>query len=245
MNGTQGPHNLKVITSCFGCVMQEEGVFCHLSHATLSDLNSVRQASFYPKGVMLFAEGDTARGVFILCSGLAKLTISSAEGQSVTLRLVEAGEVLGLGSVIANEPYQASAETLLPCQLGFIPRLQFMQVLRAHADISLNVARHLTMELHKAWDQTRILALAPSTQAKVAQFLLAWAAQHGQTTPEGVHLALNMTHEEIGQAIGSSRESVSRALGDFRQKRLIRMNGGSMVILEPTELRSLSSAPAA
>lgn len=234
-----GPYNLHVIESCFGCVMREEGVFCHLPHTALSHLNSLRQTALYPRGAVLFVEGESPRGLFILCSGQAKLTANSRIGQSITLCLAEQGEVLGLSSVISNGVYLASAETLKPSQVSFIPRLQFLQFLRANPDAALSVARHLSVELHKAWEQTSLLALAPSTQAKLAQFLLAWAARRGLKTTEGIHLALDMTHEEIARSIGASRESVSRILGDFRNRRLIRTNGGALIILHANELREV------
>ena len=97
------------------------------------------------------------------------------------------------------------------------------------------------MELHKAYDQTRLLALAPGTQVKVAQFLLAWAEQHGELVEEGMRLAVHMTHEEIGESIGAARETVSRVLGDFKRKQLIRVRGGTIVILQPQQLRGLTS----
>jgi CRP/FNR family transcriptional regulator len=188
---------------------------------------------------VLFVEGESPRGLFILCSGQAKLTANSRDGQSITLRLVERGEVLGLSSVISNASYLASAETLKPSQVSFIPRLPFLQFLRANSDVALSVAKHLSMELHKAWEKTSLLALAPSTPAKVAHFLLAWAAERGQTAVEGVHVPLNMTHEEIARLIGASRESVSRILGDFRNRRLIRTNRGALIILHANELRAV------
>jgi len=234
------PYHLKVIDSCFACVMREEGLFCQLSQGTLTELNALRQTSFYPRSAVLFVEGESPRGVFVLCAGQAKLTATSMDGQSLTLRFVEPGEVLGLSSVIGNIPYAAAAETLAPSQISFIPRLPFLQFLRAHTDVSLRVAKHLSNELHTSWDQTRMLALAPSTQAKVAQFLVAWAAQHGTEIPEGIRLALNMTHDEIAKRIGASRESVSRILGDFRLRGLIRVNRGTVVVLQPTELRELA-----
>jgi CRP/FNR family transcriptional regulator len=137
------PYNLKVVDSCFACVMREEGLFCQLSQGTLRELNALRQTSFYPRGAVLFVEGESPRGVFVLCGGQAKLTATSVDGQSLTLRIVEPGEVLGLSSVISNIPYAAGAETLAPSQISFILRLPFLQFLRAHTDVSLRVAKHL------------------------------------------------------------------------------------------------------
>jgi CRP/FNR family cyclic AMP-dependent transcriptional regulator len=239
MSVVLGPLNVNATESCFGCVMREEGVFCRLPQAALRQLNALRQTAFYPRGAVLFFQGESPRGLFILCSGQARLSANSKDGQSITLRLVEQGEVLGLSSVISNAPYLASAETVKPSRLSFIPRLQFLQFLRANPDAALSVAKHLSMELHKAWEQTGLLALSPSTQAKLAQFLLAWAAEHGHKTADGIHLALNMTHEEMAKSIGASRESVSRILGDFRNRRLIRTNGGALIILHANELRAV------
>jgi CRP/FNR family transcriptional regulator len=246
MSAVSGPYNLTVIDSCFGCVTREEGIFCRLPQSTLTQLNSLRMSAFYPRGAILFVQGESPRGLFIFCSGQAKLSSNSKDGQSITFRRVERGEVVGLSNVISNEPYLASAETLEPSQVSFIPRLLFLQFLRANPDVALGVARHLSMELHRAWEQTNLLALAPSTQAKLAHFLLARGAQNGRETAEGVHIALNMTHDEIAHSIGASRESVTRILSDFRHRRLIRLSGGALIILQANELRVvMTGSPAA
>jgi CRP/FNR family cyclic AMP-dependent transcriptional regulator len=239
MSGPKGPYNLNVIQSCFGCVLREEGLFCQLPHGALSALNSIRQSTFFPKGTVLFVEGEQARGLFVLCAGKAKLTANSPEGHSLTFRTVEPGEVLGLSSVVSDRPYPATAETLAPCQMGFIPRLEFLRFLRSNSDVSIRVARHLSMELHQAWQQSRMVALAPDTHAKLAQFLIDQAGRHGQTTGDGLRIALNMTHEEIAENIGASRESVSRILKELRNRGIIKVNGGAIVILHPVELTNL------
>jgi CRP/FNR family transcriptional regulator, cyclic AMP receptor protein len=235
------PYSLNVMESCSSCALNEKGLFCKLPQGTIAEMNSLRQFSLYPRGTVLFVEGEAPRGLFILCSGQAKLSVTSATGHAINLRIVEQGEALGLSSVVANEPYVMRAETLSPCQVSFIPRLQFLQLFRAHPDLSLVVSKHLSMELHKAYDQTRLLALAPGTQVKVAQFLLSWADKHGELVTEGVRLAIHMTHEEIGESIGASRETVSRVLGDFKRKQLIRTRGGTIVILQPQQLRGLTT----
>src|SRR5208282_5001880 len=237
----RGPYNLNVIEHCFGCVTKDEGLFCQLPHSALTEVNNLRQAAFYPKGALLFVEGQPTRGLFIMCAGQAKLYVNSEEGQSLTLRTVEPGEVLGLSSLIADEPYPVTAETMCPSQVGFLPRLAFLQLMRAHPDVALRVAKHLSMEVSKAWQQTRMLALAPDTHAKLTQFLFEWADKHGQVTADGLRITLHMTHEEIARNIGASRESVTRILSDWKQRGVIRAGGGTITILRPTEL---AGAPA-
>jgi CRP/FNR family cyclic AMP-dependent transcriptional regulator len=235
----KGPYNLEIIESCLGCVMREEGLFCQLPHGALATLNSIRQTSLYPRGAILFIEGEAPRGVFVLCSGRAKLTANSPDGHSLTLRTVEAGEVVGLSSVVGDRPYPATAETVSACQVSYIPRLEFLRFLRSNSDVAIRVAKHLSMELHQAWHQARIVALAPGTQAKLAQFLVDQAAKHGQNAGDGLRIALNMTHEEIAKNIGASRESVSRILKELRNRGVIKVNGGAIIILHPIELTNL------
>jgi CRP/FNR family cyclic AMP-dependent transcriptional regulator len=243
IRGPKGPYNLNVIESCLGCVMREEGLFCRLPHAALTTLNSIRQSSFYPRGTVVFIEGEAPRGLFVLCSGQAKLTTNSADGHSLTLRTVEPGEVIGLSSVVGDHPYPATAETLSPCQLSFIQRLEFLRFLRSNADVSIRVAKHLSMELHQAWRQSRMVALAPDTQAKLAQFLIDQAGRHGQASGDGLRIPLHMTHEEIARNIGASRETVSRIMKDWRNRGVIGVHDGTIVILHAIELDNLK-APA-
>ncbi|MFQ5926454.1 MAG: Crp/Fnr family transcriptional regulator [Terriglobia bacterium] len=236
------PYGLTVIESCLGCVLREEGLFCRLSAESSRQLSAIRQTAFYPPGALLFVEGESLRGLFILCSGQAKVSANSSAGRSIILRVVEPGEVLGLSSVIAHSSSPVTAETLAASQVAFIPRAEFLEFLRSHAEISLRVAEHLSMELHKAWEQSRLLALASSTRAKLAQLLLDWAGQQGQTTAEGVRVSLHMTQEEIGETIGTARETVSRLLAEFKRRGVIRIKGRTILIVQPDALRTLTAS---
>ncbi|MGC2324814.1 MAG: Crp/Fnr family transcriptional regulator [Terriglobales bacterium] len=233
------PYGLRVVENCVDCGARQKNLFCHLSADTMRELNMIRQTALYPQGAVLFVEGEMPRGVFVLCSGEAKLTAGSNQGESIILRLAEPGELLGLSSLIVGSPYAATAETLTPAQVAFVPARKFQRFLRTHPDVSLRVAEHLSMELHKSWEQARLLALAPSTRCKLAQLLLDWAREHGEASAEGVCVPFHMTHEEIGRIIGASRETVSRLLSDFKRRRLIRVQNGS-VYLVPEELRAVA-----
>ncbi len=242
MSSATGPYHLSVIDSCFGCKATEDGLFCQLPHHVLVDLNSIRQNSFFPRGAFLFAEGEMPRGIFILCSGQAKLSATSPDGQTMTLGVAEHGEVLGLSNLLSNTAYRVSAETLAPCQVSVISRLQFLQLMRAHAEVAMRVAKHLSMELNRAWEQTLLVTLAPSAQAKLARFLLSWAAEQHREVVADAHLSLNMTHEAIASRIGARRETVSRALADFCYQEVLRVHRGNIVILQPEKLKQLAAS---
>lgn len=239
MERNSAPFNLRIVDSCYDCANRESGLVCKFPPSALRELNAIRQNAFYPRGVVLYTEGEEPRGVYILCSGRVRLTAGSRNGQEIILRVADRGEILGLSNSLSREPHRVRAETVSACQIGFIPRLQFIQFVRAHPDAALRMAEHLSAELHQAWEQVELVALAPSTHAKLVRFLLAWAATHKQSFVEGTSLALYMTHEEIAQSIGVSRETVSRALAELRQENLIRFTRGHILLLNPERLKSL------
>lgn len=238
-NAPPAPFNLNVLDSCYDCASREGRLVCRLPQAAIRELNAIRQNAFYPRGVVLYAEGETPRGVYILCSGEVRLTAVSNDGSEVILRVAGRGDILGLSNTLSREPHRARAQTFSACQIGFIPRLEFLQLLRAHPDAALRIAEYLSVELQGAWEQIQLVALAPSSNAKLIRFLLAWAANHGQPFSEGTSLALYMTHEEIAQSIGVSRETVSRALAEFRSKNLIQFTRGHIHLLDPEKLKEL------
>jgi CRP/FNR family transcriptional regulator, cyclic AMP receptor protein len=231
------PYGMRVVENCVDCTARQDTLFCRMSAETMREMNMIRQTALYPQGAVLFVEGEMPRGLFILCAGEAKLTAGSRQGESIILRLAESGELLGLSSLIAGSAYASTAETLTPSQVAFIPARKFQRFLRTHPDVALRVAEHLSMELHKSWEQARLLALAPSTRSKLAQLLLEWVREHGTPDEDGVNVPFHMTHEEIGRIIGASRETVSRLLSDFKRRHLIRVKNGTMHVA-PEEMRT-------
>jgi CRP/FNR family cyclic AMP-dependent transcriptional regulator len=236
------PYGLPIVDTCLTCVVREDRLFCGLSPSVLSELNGLRRTAFYPQGALLYVEGELPRGLFIVCAGRAKLSATGREGKSVTFREVMPGEVMGLSCVVAHRPYQTSAQTVEPSEVSMVESAEFMDFLHRHNETALRVAQHLSMELHAAWAQTRMLALAPNARAKLAQLLLMWAGLHGHTSPEGLRFPLNMTQEAVGEAIGATRETVSRLLSDFQRRQLIRVHGSAVLLLDPEQLRSIGGA---
>src|SRR6185437_3519216 len=162
----------------------------------------------YPKGATLFVEGQMARGVFVLCTGRVKLSTSSLDGKTLIVRISEPGEVLGLPSAITGNPYELTAEVMEPAQANFISRADFLGFLREHGEVALRVAQQLGERYQAAVAEVRSIGLARSTAEKLARFLLEWCAVHGEGA-DPIRANLTLTHEEIAQMIGASRETVT------------------------------------
>jgi CRP/FNR family cyclic AMP-dependent transcriptional regulator len=232
----RAPYGLEIIESCFDCPHREEQLFCNLSPPALNHLEGITAAASYPKGATLFVEGQKPRGVFILCTGRVKLSTSSADGKTLILRVPEKGEILGLAATVSGQAYQATAEVLEPAQANFITRNDFLEFLRAHGEAALRVAQQLSENYHLAINEMRTIGLSHSAAEKFARFLLEQTSENHKGEGE-VRLTLTLTHEEIAQMIGSSRETVTRLFSDFKKKQLLQVKGSTVVIQDVATLR--------
>lgn len=235
------PYNLEVEYNCTECRVRAERLFCNMGAPAVEALESVKFTGLYPKGSLLFVEGEDPRGVFILCSGRAKLTTSSTEGKTLIVKIAEPGEVLGASATILGKPYEVSAETIEPSQLNFIKREDFLKYLNTHPEACLHTAQQLSEKYHSAQREIRSLGLSQTTSEKLARLLLDWCDRGGEQTTKGIRLKVLLTHEEIAQMIGTTRETVTRLLSDFKRKKMIDVKGSSMFVLNRTQMENLVS----
>jgi CRP/FNR family transcriptional regulator len=181
------------------------------------------------------------RGVYLLCKGRVKLTMTSAEGKIIILHIAEAGELIGIGGAMSGRPYELSAETLEPCQVNFIKREAFNRLINAHRDIGVHVTQQISKDYQAACFQIRSMGLSRTAEEKVARFLLDRAIT-GKETNQGIRMNVALTHEEIAQIVGVSRETVTRTFSDLRQKSLITTKGPSVLIRNKPALEALVAA---
>lgn len=233
------PYNLEVFYSCLDCGLRDSRRFCDLSEAGLQRLDAIKFTGIYPKGAVLFVAGEEPRGVFILCSGRAKITSSSTEGKTLILKVAEPGELLGLSATILGKPYEVSAETVEPSQVNFIRRGDFLQFLSEIGEASMHAAQQLSVKYHSAQREIRSLGLAQSTAERLARLLLDWCDSAGEQTPHGIRLKVLLTHEEIAQMIGTTRETVTRLLSDWKRRKIVEVKGSTVMIPERAVLEKI------
>ncbi len=232
------PYNLDIHNSCIDCTVRTERLFCNMAAETIAALEAIKFTSVYPKGSTLFVEGEPPRGVFIICTGKVKLTTSSSEGKTLIVKIAEAGEVLGASATILGLPCEVAAETLEPSQLNFIRRDDFLRLLNTHPDACMHTAQQLSEKYHAAQREIRSLGLAQTTGEKLGRLLLDWCVR-GEDTPKGTRIKVLLTHEEIAQMIGTTRETVTRLFSDFKRRKIIDVKGSTMVVLEKDALQSM------
>jgi len=237
----RAPYGLEIIESCMSCPHREDRLFCNLPTAAVQKLASITSAAVYPKGATLFVEGQSPRGVFILCTGKVKLSTSSADGRALILRISESGEVLGLPATVTGKPYELTADVIEPTQANFIARTDFLAFLREYGEAALRVAQQLGETYHSAISEMRTIGLSHSAGEKLARFLLDLSSDHDAGKGD-IKLTLTLTHEEIAQMIGASRETVTRLFSDFKKKELLQIKGSTLIIKNKAGLESVLGA---
>ena len=234
------PYNLALVEHCSECSERlTNGGFCNMAAEPVEALDSMKFTGAYPKGALLFVEGEQPRGVFILCRGGAKLTTTSTEGRTLIVKIAKPGEILGVSAAILGRPYEVSAETIEASQVSFIRRDDFLRFLNAHSEACMHTAEQLSEKYESAQREIRTLGLAQTTSEKLAKLLLNWSVT-GEETPQGTRLQVLLTHEEIGQMIGTTRETVTRIFSTFRRRNLIEMKGANLFILDKKKLEAVA-----
>ena len=184
-----------------------------------SNLNSV-----HGRGVVLFAEGEPVRGAYILRSGRTAVSISSSEGRVVMLRIAEAGDVLGLNSVLRNSSYDTTVKALEPCRTDFIPRAQLIDLMEQSEAGARAILKILSRELSELTDRAKLVLLPQTVSGRLARLLL-------EETLDRV-----LTHEQIAQMICTSRETVTRLLATLSKQQVIRVTSDRILILDRVAL---------
>jgi len=233
----RAPYGLNILDNCFTCPIREDHLFCNLPLVALQRLNEIRSTAVYPRSAMLFIEGQQPRGVFVLCTGKAKLSTSSAEGKTVITKISEAGDVLGLSAAISNRPYEVTAEMIEPGQANFITRDALLQFMREYGEVAVRVAEQLSRNYYTAYEGIRALGLTSSPAERFAQLLLGWSNSAGNGDP--LQLKLTLTHEEIAEIIGTTRETVSRLFSQFKKKQLVQLKGATLIIRNKAGLKEM------
>ena len=236
------PYGLDIIESCLSCKTRAEHIFCDLSGAALQTFETMRYLIEYPKGALLFVEGQAPRGIFVLCKGRIKLSICASDGKTLILRFAEPGEVLGLSANVSGTPYELTAETVDPCQVNFVKRDDFQRLLREHSDVCLRIAEQLSNKYATACREFRDIGLPHSAAEKLAKLLLNLSVHNGDAAKAQPRVKLALTHDEMAQMIGTSRETVTRLFADLTKQEIVERKGSTLRIRNKAALRALALA---
>ena len=233
------PHT-RLPTNCADCENRSARRFCNLSAEALKDFGTIGMLVRFPKGAIVFREDDPGQSIAVICDGQVKLSCSSREGKTLILKIALAGDVLGLGAVISGSRHEVTAETLGPTLIKSVHKGEFLGFLERHGQASMHAAKTLSEEYKSAFFDARRLALSPSAAGRLAAVLLDWGNNAARGKPE-MSFTMALTHEDLANLAGTSRETVTRALGKLRRDKVIQVDGSSVTIVNPEKLALIAS----
>ena len=230
---------LRFIENCPACKLKEITAFCNLRTEALRQLDQISYSVTYPEHALIFTADSPSHGVFLLCSGRAKLSTASRDTKKVMLRAAGPGEILGLSSVLSGTRYEVSAETLAPSVVRLMKREDFLGLVHAFPEVSLQLLNALGQEYQIALQSLRSLAWFPTATARVAQLLLQISEEEQRMDRSG-KVKLLLTQEQIAQMTATSRETVTRLLSQMRREHIISIRGSDLVIRNRAALEQMA-----
>jgi CRP/FNR family transcriptional regulator len=227
-------------SKCQNCSNAGKHAFCSLGDDARSFLESQSVGVEYPRGTVLFREGDPCDAIFVVCSGKIKVSVTSREGRTMILRIADGGDVLGMSAALGGEPFEVTAEALEPSRVRVLHLKSLQYLLHHFSDASMCVAKALAEDYKVAFDEARRFALPETPAGRLARLLLDWAGEaHGAKTTPTITMAL--THEELASMTATTRETITRTLSRFRKDKVISIRGVALTLLQPSALQQLSA----
>ena len=218
---------------CDACLVHKS--FCPLPDDLRAVFEVLKTTGGYRKGDVAFHESDACHSVFVVCAGSVKLTTAASQGKVLLLRFARPGELLGIAEAVTGRPYDCSAIAAEPSVLAHVPRDTFMRLVASHPSLACRLTVALSEQYRFAQRETKFLAFGETSTARLARLLLDWSAERGNP----IHS--NLTHAELAESIGSTRETVTRILGTLSHNGIVERTHDEIVIRREQELNRLAA----
>lgn len=225
---------------CAACSNRRPGWFCSLGSAVLADLELATSTISLPAQAPLFSQGEDARCLYLICSGYMKLTAGRTSDRQMIVRVAGPGSMLGLYAVLSHGMYEVSAESLTAAQLRPVERDRFQSFLRTHKEAQMRAVQCICQEYRFALQDACRIALAETVAGRLGHLLLDLGHQIGEQLTTGeFRFPLLLTHEEMASMTCTTRETVTRTLGQFRKDGWISIEDSLVTLHQPQQLEVL------
>ncbi|MBZ5545487.1 MAG: Crp/Fnr family transcriptional regulator [Acidobacteriia bacterium] len=186
---------------------------------------------------ILFAEGDTCQGLYVVQDGAVKLFKMADTGREQVLVIERAGSTVGELPLFDGGTFPASASAIEDSVLLFLPKREFLDLCRHNSEVTFAVIRTLAWRFRYMTSLVEELSLKEVSH-RLARFLRDRALRLGTRTRRGIEFPLEETNQEIGAEIGTVRDLVSRNLRRFVDRGIIRLERRKVIVLDMAELEA-------
>ena len=209
-----------------------------LSPSEIDALLRYSRVERYPVGEEIFAKGSPGNSMMIVLRGRVRISSISLTGKEIVLNIITAGQIVGEIATLDGGERSGDAVAMTDCELLVLNRRDFMPFLENRADICLMLIKILCQRLRHTSEQVEDL-LFRHLEGRIAKALLQLSERTGRPEVEGRLLELHLSQSELGNIVGSSRESVNKQLQAWQRAGFIDLAKGSIVIRDPAALERL------
>lgn len=192
-------------------------------------LRAISQERLLSKGEVLFSAGDPGEYVFLLQSGRIKIHQLSGTGREVILWFCLPGEIFGLAEVAQGGGREVCAEACEASQVLVLTQDQFKGFITSHPQAALLSIQAMASRL-RVLGHVLVNLVSDDVNTRIAKLLLRLSARYGQRVGQYVHLSIRLTHQEIADMVGTTRQTVTSVLADFRRRGVLRMDNRRILI---------------
>ncbi len=217
-------------------ILVQVPLFAGLTEEHLEALAATLRSRRYPKGSVVFHQGDPGTTLYIIEDGEVKLTILSSEGKEIVLALLGPGGFFGELSLLDSEQRSATAVAKTTCQLLALERDHLLRFLEDHPRASASLLVALSRRLRRTTEQLQDAAFLDGP-TRLAKVLLQLNEVRSRLGPDGIVRAPRLTQDELAELVGGTRESINRWLRNYSQQGLVRRQRGFVTVLQPEGLR--------
>ncbi len=178
---------------------------------------SVKQ---FKKNEIILYEEDSNDFMYIILLGKVKVIRTTEDGKEIILAIHKAGSFFGEMSLIDGKTSPASVTATEDSLISIIAKRDFFSILSNQTKVTNNLLRILCERLRKSWDTIQLLNFNNASQRTKMLFLML-STEHGEKTPEGIVLSIKLTHQDISDMTGLTRETVTRVIDKMQKNKEI------------------------
>jgi CRP/FNR family transcriptional regulator, cyclic AMP receptor protein len=224
-------------------VLSRITVFRDLEPRALAEIRALARLRTCDPQEVIFRQGDTGDGLFVIANGFCKVCVSGPTGTSTTLSIMGPREMFGELSLLDGGPRSATVTAVTRVDLLVIDREPFLKLFRSRPSVAIALVELVARRLRRLSERSDDVTGLP-VPSRLAKQLLQLAASHAfRVTPTRVRLAIKLSQRELGDLVGSSRESVNKHLSRWKQQKILAEENGFLVITDIEQLRSLAASP--
>ena len=216
--------------------LERVALFSGLDPEAMRELAGAARRRVFRLGEVIFHRDDPGQVLYVILTGKVKISVTSPDGQEVSLALLSAGDYFGELALLDGQPRSASAVALEPAETLTLQRADFLKAVLRHPRIAVQVMNVLSRRLRQTDAMIEDL-LFLDVHGRVAKKLLELGESHGVRTPEGIRIELRLTQGELAAMVGASRESVNKVMGYFTDKQFISTDKYKITIKRLADLR--------